>query len=737
MIITKESQLNLVENFINEQEFIAYDLETTGLNPRKNLVMGIGISNSESGFYIVLHDYVGGMLTSVINSEAVKPVLELLKSKKLYTQNGSFDARFTFEQLQSNIIDAIYSDSMLAKHTVQEDSFYGLKEMATDLFGEDATLEQLLMKQSIKENGGTPNEIYKANLELLAKYCIKDCILTYKINEHYIKKIEEEGLSKFYFEDEVMPLYRNVTIPMELKGIPLDVELLTLAKKEIRQDLIDLKYKIETLIKPHCSKFEDWFLNYHYPVSRTGQFPQVMAQILDIDLPKTKAGKFSFTAKNIESLSDDCPLKKFLTYKSNFDLSKDFIKRVQLEIHGSEPMLNLSSKHHLKKIFFEELNEQAISYTDKGNPQVDEKFLESIKDKYDFIPLLLEYNKLSKIEGAYIDRFIEDNENGMFYPSFQQQRTTSGRYGSDMQQLPRTMSPEDEPSALVRKHNNRIREFFIAGKGYKFLDADYTSLEVVVFADDAGDQALLDIIKTGKDFYSQIAIEVHGLENQFSADKKSDKFLKNLNPKLRQDAKAYALGVRYGLGDWKLSKDLNIPQSEASNIINRYFKNFPGLKRSMQNYERSAKINGFVMSKAGRKRHLNRVRELYNKYGDDLADSLELWKKYHEVPSQYRRMKELRKEYNNLINNALNFPIQSLAASIVNQSSIALTKWIREKNIPAYICLNIHDQIVVRCDEKFVKVVQAKMKYFMENTITLDAPLNADPEIANNLREGH
>jgi DNA polymerase I-like protein with 3'-5' exonuclease and polymerase domains len=735
MIVTRIEQLESVIDFINDNDKLAYDLETTGLNPRKDKIMGIGLSNSDSGFYIVINNFVNGVLESVLSFADIIPVFNALLGKKLYTQNGSFDCRFTLSQSGVDLVPYIYSDSMLAKHTVNEDSFYGLKEMARDLYGDDATAEQKLMKESIKANGGTPKEFYKADLNILAEYCIKDCILTYKINEHYIEALRSEGLEQFYFETEVMPLYRNVTIPMEHYGIPVDLELLNKAKLDIRADLQSLETEIRSKIEPYCTGFNNWYLNYHYPPSRTGQFPQSLALLLNIDLPKTEGGKLSLTAKNLATLPENCTFRLFMESKQF--LGADLVRKVQIAMQGSEPMLNLSSKHNLKKVFFDELKLDALSFTDKGAPQVDEKFLESIRDRFDFVPLLLEYNKLTKIEGTYIDRFIEEQESGIFYPSFQQHRTTSGRYGSNMQQLSRPLSPEDEPSELVRKHNNRIREFFTAGAGHKFLDADYESLEVVVFADDAGDEALLEMIRTKQDFYSRTAIEVYGLQNEFSADKKASNFLKAHKPELRQAAKVYALGARYGLESWKLHHTLNISQKEAQSILDRYFKNFPLLKQKMDYYEKFAKTHGYVMSKAGRKRHIPRVMELYQKYGDDLADSLELWKKYHDVPSQYSRMKFIRKEYNNLINNALNFPIQSFASSIVNQSAIAISKWLKANNIPAYICLQVHDQLVLRCRTEDAATIKPQMKWFMENTIILKAPLTADPEVADNLREGH
>jgi len=735
VLIRDALSLHLVQDFINSNDKLSYDLETTGLNPRQNLIMGIAITNADSGYYIVLREFINGELVIRISDSDILPVLSSLHSKKLFMWNASFDCRFTQSQLNVDLTTALYADGMLAKHTVIEDAYsYALKTTAAELYGDDATTEQKLMKESIKANGGSPTEFYKADTEILGKYAIQDGILTYKITEHYLAQIELEGLTKFFFDDEVMPLYKHVTIPMEANGIPLDLEKMQAAKKEIRKDITNLELKVQELIKPHCSLFEKWYLNYHFPVKTTGPFIQALAEIMDCKLPKLATGKFSFAAKHVAALPDTDVIKRFL---GGYRLQDSTVSAVCQKLQGSEPMLNLSSKHHLKKIFFDTLNLEPVSRTDKGNPQADEKFLESIKDQFDFVAPLIEFNKLSKIEGTYIDRFLEAQENGMFYPSFFQHRTTSGRYGSDLQQLPRPLELEDEPSALVRYHNNKVREFFIAGLGHKFLDADYNSLEVVVFADDAGDEALLDVIKTGKDFYSQTAIEVHGLQADYSADKKASNFLKILKPKLRQDAKAYALAIRYGCGSWKLSHTLNISQNEAEAIIRKYFTNFPGLKRAMDNYEKQAKVNGFVVSKAGRKRHLGRVKELYDKYSDDLADSLELWKKYHEVPSQYARMKELRREYNNLINNALNFPIQSFATSIVNQSAIRLAKYIKENKLNAYICAQIHDQLVVRCADKDVPRLQPKMKEIMENTFTLKAPLTANPEISNNLREGH
>ncbi len=132
-------------------------------------------------------------------------------------------------------------------------------------------------------------------------------------------------------------------------------------------------------------------------------------------------------------------------------------------------------------------------------------------NKYKWASLLRDYNKLNKIKGTYIDRILDNQENGIFYPSFQQHKTVSGRYGSDLQQLPRPLE-ENQASEVVRKYNNEIRKLFIAGENYVFIDSDYESLEPHVFAHVSGDERLKDIFRSGCDFYSTIAIATEKLD---------------------------------------------------------------------------------------------------------------------------------------------------------------------------------------------------------------------------------
>ena len=204
-------------------------------------------------------------------------------------------------------------------------------------------------------------------------------------------------------------------------------------------------------------------------------------------------------------------------------MKKRDIKEVQTRVWSKlrkRYMFNLASKHHLKIVFFDTLNEKPLSYTDLGSPQINDEFLELMSEKYDWVKTLQDYNKLNKLKGSYIKRILERQENGIFYPAFNQHRTDSGRYGSDLQQLPR-LGDKEQFSPIVIKYRNQIREVFIARDDHKFVDADYESLEPHIFAHVSNDSAIKAIFNMGWDFYSTIALKAENLKDVSVEDKKA------------------------------------------------------------------------------------------------------------------------------------------------------------------------------------------------------------------------
>lgn len=1058
MFIKTFADLQRAITAIRNSDVVAYDVETTGVNVRKDRIIGMGVStDSLQTYYLPLYfwNISENKLLPTKQLPFVKDFLNALKGTRLIAHNAYFDCEITLNDLGVDLWEDLYLDTIMLKHTVDEERPFGLKQIAKMLWGVDELEEQRAMKQSIKENGGGVHDYYKADMRLLGEYCEQDCALTIRVYRHYFKVLQQEGLEQFFFEDEVMPLYKEVTRFMQSRGLQLDMNLLQQAQVDILKEINNVEDRIQSSIEQYLYPvFTKWFLNKDMPPRRSGEFAQYVVKYAGVDLPKTKSGRYSLTAKNLESIKEN----RFIDFLRWGDcLTAEQVEDIQMlwwKDQGIKYMFNLSSKHHLKKLFFDILKEEPVSRTDLGNPQVDDETLDVFADKYDWVKDLQTYNRLNKIYGTYIKRFLDENEDGLFYSKFIQSGTVSGRYSSDLQQLPRPVEGGDEED-VVTKFNNMIRKFFVAGEGNKFIDDDYClhpdcelltdsgwkkvldiedtdlvwqvdkttlkgswckpsriikreyqgnmhtfgnrrgsfdvtdnhtmlwtgqssnvtnrgkqvskrhmrwvslsheeiphsscnislcsegdgtvsnfsshelwmstmlsadgsfisnrenyykvevskekkvnkikeltgkdpnvvatilrgsrkvlpsswfikyssplltgkfinvdligenqidefvealafwdghvtknksiawgstdrelveavqqklvrngyearlsirhcedinhnsfyclsirkkgrlrvrpidkrtyfysgmvgcvtvdtgfilirnngqtfitgncSLEPHIFAHVSGDEGLRDIFRKGLDFYSTIAIKTEGLEG-YSPDPKDDNYLGKIAKEKRQAAKAYSLGIPYGLGGYSLALKLGIEQYEGDQLVEDYLNAFPELKRWYEESVKFCKEHGYIKTQAGRIRHLKLAKEYWDTYGSVLDNSLVLWEKYHENPGLYARMKLIRKAYTNQINNSRNFQIQSLAASIVNRAAIGINRELALRGLDGYVCAQIHDQLVIHIREEDSEEGARVVQDIMENIFPLSLQLEAPPEIANNLYEGH
>lgn len=733
MIVKNYSDLMVAKKFINSQTKLAFDVETTGLSTRRDKVIGFGISNSHQAFYFLHLAWNGERFIEHLSLSMIQSVLELLKTKKLITWNGAFDIPITLNHFKVDLIESLWSDGMLAKHTTDEEFPFGLKELARREFGESAVSEQNDLLENLASKNASKNELYKADSTIIAKYCMQDAMLTYRLNEIYLQRIAKENLTEFFLNDEVMPLYKYVTIPMEQRGIRLNMELLESSRVEITKDIEELETEIKSQLAPHLELFEQWFLNKDYPPKRSGGFAQTAAIYFKADLPTTASGSPSLAAKAIAALPADSKFKQWMNSEARLEDSE--ILAIQKLMHGSENPLNLQSKYHLKKIFFDTFKEEPLSRTETGLPQLDDEFLESVKSKYDFVPLLLDYNKLNKIKSTYMDRFLESQEDGRFYPRYMQHSTVSGRYSGDFQQLPRPKE-KGELSDRVLKYNNLIRAFFVADEGYSFIDTDYESLEPHVFSHVSNDENIRNIFRMGHDFYSTVAIATENIPN-VSADKKAPNYLGKVNKQKRQSAKSFSLGIPYGMSAYKLHFELGVSKSEAEELVKGYLKAFPNLAQWMEDSKNQCLLTGKVRTETGRIRHMPKAKRLYDQYGATILDGLKLYDKYKDNSAKYAEMKKLYGELKNYINNSRNFQIQGLSASIINRASIRLAKYFRENNIECFPVGQVHDQTIFLCKDELLEKCKPIIQDFMENTYKISVPLKAPPAIAKNLYDSH
>ena len=742
-IITDEAGVVELANYIKSGNIIAYDTETTSVNPRTGRIIGFSVSaNIGEGYYFptrywdtecqaLIDAFIGGKSCDDI----AKYLISMLKGKKLVMHNASFDIRFTKNFYGIDLREDLYCDTMLLRHTLQEDGPFGLKDTAIELQQElgleaekDANEEQILMRENIKKNGGSVTksnyEIFKADMELLGNYAAADTDLTLRIMTHYLPILKEEGLWDFFFTEEVMPLYRTVTIQMEEVGTQLNTNLIDDLDIQITKDIARLEKEVtdELLALPQAKQ---WIMER----ARVAHPPKIRGNY----------GKLLLEYKLNGSLKNELGAEEFL--KDGDELHLDIVDsvRISLELLKQKDgvLINIGSKKQLSEICFGYLGIKPLSKTRKGSDQFNEELVDSLAKDYVWAAKMKDYNKLNKIKSSYIDRFLDRVENGRWYPYVKQHGTTSGRFSSDSQQLPRILEP-GEASPLVLKYNNKIRSFIVSEEGRRLVICDQSSLEPRVFASVSNDQNLIKVFLNNEDLYSRVAIRAFKLEG-VSANKNDDNYLKKVKPELRQRAKAIALAIPYGAGAWQIGQTLGIHIKEAQKMIDGYLEGFPELAKWMSNTHIKAQTQGRIVSKVGRVRHLDKVKYIYEKFEDNLLKPwvFKTMKDQAKKAGNEKELQQLRMEYKNGLNNSKNFQIQSLAASIMNRSAIAIHKAFREKGLDAHIMLQIHDEFVVNCKEEIAEEVAALVKHHMENTVSIATGLVAEPSIARDFSEGH
>ena len=757
--VDSKDKVKEMAKHIQDFDLISFDIETSGLNTRKDCIIGFSVSSEiGKGYYLPTMEYVDGSLRDcyiehVKCHDIAKHLLSLLNGKRIIAHNFSFDGRFTKNYYGIDLIDSLWADTMLLVHTVQEEGAgvegFALKSIAKMVqeglgldMEKEANEEQLELKESITKNGGSVSkknyEIFKADLPILSKYACADTDLTLRIYHYYLKILKEEGLEDFFFKDEVMPLYREVTIRMEEKGVKLDLDLIKKTEEEITVEMEEYRKRVEKELLSD-TKITEWIIekaSQQYPPSNKGSYVQLLIKLNNIELPVSeKSGKYSTAAKIIAALPDS-NIKSFI--QTNDASVLDYSTKIKPSLmlwkkdHGGY-FYNIQSRDELSDIAFNVLKIKHLSETDNGKPQFDEDLLLELGKTLEWAKNIRIYNKLLKIKSSYVDRFLQGEEDGRYYFYYKQHATVSGRYGSDAQQLPKPIE-EGEEDEVVIKYNNRIRAFLISEEGNIFVDNDYESLEPHVFAHVSGDEGLKDIFRNGWDFYSTIAIKTEKLD-KYSPDKKADNYLKKLEPQLRNKAKPYSLGIPYGMGDYALGKTLNVSTKEASELIKGYFSGFPELKKWFDSSRSLAKQQGFIKTQVGRIRHLPKVRNIYNSIGDDILD----WnyrKSLIEDIGEDEVLK-MQRDYTNGLNNACNFQIQSLSASIVNRAAIQINRRLKEAGIDGWVCAQIHDQLITEVEESRAQEAAKIVQECMENTTKISLQLKAPPSLSHNWKDGH
>ena len=369
-----------------------------------------------------------------------------------------------------------------------------------------------------------------------------------------------------------------------------------------------------------------------------------------------------------------------------FDLDGRILK-LQEKIHeeaGEE--FNINSPKKLGEILFEKLNFPVIKKTKTGySTAVD--VLEKLKGHGEIVENVIEYRQLTKLKSTYVEglKALINQETGKIHSHFNQTITSTGRISStepNLQNIP------------IRSEEGRlIRKCFLATEGNLLVDADYSQIELRVLANIAQDENMISAFLADEDIHSKTASEVFHVE------------LDEVTPIQRSRAKAVNFGIVYGISDYGLSQNLDIPRKEAQTYIDEYLKNFSGIKNYMDVEVKKGREDGYVKTILNRRRYIP-----------------ELNAKNFNIRSFGERV-------------ALNTPIQGSAADIIKIAMVKVYKALKDENLESKLILQIHDELIVDAKEAELEKVKELMKNLMENAVEMDIPLKIDMQVGNNLYE--
>ena len=498
------------------------DTETNGLNIRKNVVIGVSLSiDTHSGVYIPFlkwvpdlnsgknksikkvkyHVLVNGhfecVWTGATFEEDVTPVeynapvrvpeviaylRKWTENKAIVMHNAPFDVNMIFNSLGFDLKDRLFADTALLLHIVDENESTSLKkaiERYKSQLGLNphalATKEKQELGNSIIVNGGKPGHVWRASLDILNRYACADTIFTAQIFNFAIEEVGAKmgkGVLDWFFNQEVMPLCREVVIEMKRNGVCIDVPHF----KKLQRECVEHAYKLEDEIIQYLKSngLLDGF-NLGKSVDELVSRPRLIKELIRLEgrkIPVIK-GKESISkaAAKAEYQKDPHWLWAYIQGETEIpyaDARLAGIKRglaIQaLNTHGDDhigPMkrhsFNVNSRAHLIWLFCTKLGVDPVSLPqtdsatpEKPSPKLDAEVLETIiAPKFKWTTKLLSYKKLLKIESCYARPAVLLHDGGRLFMDFKQNGTTSGRFscsgGFNLQTLPRV---EDEYEVL-------------------------------------------------------------------------------------------------------------------------------------------------------------------------------------------------------------------------------------------------------------------------------------------------
>tara|TARA_R110000824_G_scaffold281143_2_gene469422 strand:+ start:50 stop:2020 length:1971 start_codon:yes stop_codon:yes gene_type:complete len=624
-----QSSIDVLKSVLEVDPTLVVDVETNGLEPYKNnQICGVGVGQTDylglSQYYPFRH-HQGENLTP----DKLQSLIDLLnKNVKSYVgYNLKFDLHFLEKEgldvLSKKLLDVIVMVRLI-EHSDTKD--LALTPTGKRNYGESAIQYDIDTKKVLRSNKWN-KDFSMAPPEILGEYCKKDVILTARLYTDYLKQIKRSKQTRIF---ELECDLTKVLYKMEQKGITIDTQYAKTSKNLITNRLNEVQSEIYKLA------------DKEFNVSSPAQIGEV------------------FSGMGISS-----PVK-----------------------------------------------------TPKGQDSWSEAALVNINHR--LAGLIRQHRTLGKLVSTYIDPYIDTE---VMHTSFCNWGTSTGRLssrGPNLQNIPRNhfklierdlseeekieiknkisatvgakgMSMNEDLSDEVLKtwsfvgdesyessdtNQISIRRLFVPRRGYSLVAFDYSQMEVRVFMSYFRNKTINEILnKNDVDFHSEAA------KLAFNVDESSEKF-----KEYRQAAKAITFGTIYGIGNNKLSQQLNTTPKEAGKYKKQYFAGMEGSKDFFDEVVKTVTVRGWIKNRYGRKYRINPA-------------------------FAYK---------------GVNYLVQGTSADLLSERMLEVDKYLKDKK--SNIILQVHDEIICEIHDTELQTIPYTIRDILQ-TNSLDIPLQVDMEI--------
>lgn len=621
-LITTGDQLDEICRLLANEEVVAIDTETTGVDVYTDVIVGISITlpNADIHVYIpVAHNNVATQLNRDDVMDSLDPYMCDTKIRKVF-HNAIFD--IAMFRRHGYDMKGVHWDTMTAMHLLNEnEQSYKLKDLAPQYLGGEAdTFSELFGKTLFSD----------IPMDIALVYAAKDTQLTwelYRFQYEHMRKMP--SILQYYYDVEVPIL--TVIVDLEANGYILDLGFAQDYGKQLHEQAEVLRKYLLRELMPHHVGQETINLN------SGPQMKAALSSLIGVELP------------------------------------------------------NMDAKRTLKPL----------------------------AGKHEIIAKLLEYRKVVKLSGTYIDTLPtkQNPTTKRWHSRFNPMGTVTGRFSSGKDE-------EDTTGQGFNVQNQppEARPMFVAPPGKVLVGADFKAQEIRCVAYMSGEPVLIDAFLTNRDPYAMMATQFYGrpYEEVFKNPDGSD-------TKERKQMKVVWLATLYGMSDYSLADMLGVKKPEATAFKEELFGSMPILSKWLADNNDFASKYGYVWAdKDARKRRLPDAKKARKKipYGKWNDPKFEVARKHNA-------------SINRALRQATNARVQGSSSIQTKVTMIRAHEYCAQKDGWA-LWGTIHDELIFEVPEDFTQEEAQDIERLMTDSYRWGdvVPNGSDLEVMRKWGEG-